>query len=50
MDINDFINVGLVKNPYNWIVVIASIAFGLIALHQIQPALNEIAGTTSRIL
>jgi hypothetical protein len=50
MDINNFINLDLVKNPLNWVVVIVSLAFGLIALHQIQPALNQIAGTTARVL
>jgi hypothetical protein len=45
-----FINLALIKNPLNWVVVIFSLAIGLMALREIQPALNQIAGTTSRIL
>ena len=50
MGIDSFINLALVKNPLNWAVVIFSLAIGLIALREIQPALNQIAGTTSRVL
>lgn len=36
------VNMELIRNPYNWVIVILMLAIGVVALTALQPALADI--------
>jgi hypothetical protein len=44
------INLGMAAHPLNWVIVFLMLAGGIIGLHLLQPAMQQIAGNTARVL
>jgi hypothetical protein len=44
------VNLGMLAHPMNWIIVFLMLAVGVIGLHLLQPAMQQIAGNTARVL
>jgi hypothetical protein len=46
MALDDFINVGLLSHPYNWIIVVLILALSVFALCLLAAPLGQIGGLT----
>lgn len=49
MSIDDFINVGLISHPYNWLIVVLMLGLSVMAMCLLMAPLGQIQGLTSVI-
>ena len=50
MDVENFVNLGLLRNPYNWVAVALMLLFFLASLEVLSPAFAGLGSDVNRIL